>query len=132
VLSTTALPASAPAPAEPVVTIKKVGEGAAVAAPVQLQTSVGGAPVVVRSRARSRWFVVQADPADPERGPAVVLSGHTSQQAATTALGRARSRVSSGAGEGAVLQVRAAEQITSRLVWDPQAGRGVVQSGPPP
>ncbi len=65
-----------------------------------------------------------------------VLSGHTSQKAATTALGRARSqassRSSSGAGEGPVLQVRAAEKISSRLVWDSQAGRGVVQPGPPP
>lgn len=119
-------------PAEPADTIKKEGEGAAAAPPVQLQTSVGGAPVVVRSRGRSRWFVVQADPVDPERGPVVVLSGHTSQQAATTALGRARRRAGSDAGEGPMLQVRAAEQITSRLVWDPQAGRGVVQSGPPP
>ncbi len=135
-LSTTALPASpavpAPAPAEPAPTIKKEGEGAAAAPPVQLQTSVGGATVVVRSWGRSRWFVVQADPADPERGPVVVLSGHTSQQAATTARSRARRRAWSDAGEGPVLQVRAAEQITSRLVWDPQAGRGVVQSGPPP
>ncbi len=91
-----------------------------------------GAPPWVRARGRSRWFVVQADPADPEYGPVVVLSGHTSQKAATTALGRARSRAASGAGEGAVLQVRAAEQISSRLVWDGQAGRGVVQLGPPP
>jgi DNA invertase Pin-like site-specific DNA recombinase len=36
------------------------------------------------------------------------------------------------AGEGSLLQVRAAEQISSRLVWDSQAGRGVVQAGPPP
>ncbi len=81
---------------------------------------------------RNRWFVVQADPADLERGLVVVLSGHTSQKAATVALGRARSRVSSGAGEGAVLQVRAAEQVSSRLVWDSEAGGGVVQPGPPP
>jgi len=25
----------------------------------------------VRARGRSRWFVVQADPADPEHGPVV-------------------------------------------------------------
>jgi len=93
---------------------------------------VGGAPVVVRSRGRSRWFVVEADPADPEHGPVAVLSGHTSQQAATTASGRARRRASAGAGAGAVLQVRAADQISSRLVWDSQAKRGVVQPGPPP
>jgi len=92
----------------------------------------GGVPVVVRSRGRSRWFVVQAYPADPERGPVAVVSGHTSQQAATTALGRARSRASSGVGEGALLQVRAAGQISSRLVWDSHAGRGVVHPGPPP
>jgi len=61
-----------------------------------------------------------------------VLSGHSSQKAATTALGRASSRRPSGAGEGSLLQVRAAEQISSRLVWDPQAGRGVVHPGPPP
>jgi len=97
---------------------------------------LGGAPVVVRSRGRSRWFVVEADPADPEHGPVAVVSGHTSQKAATAALGRARSRARSrpwsGVGEGAVLQVRAADQISSRLVWDSQAGRGVVHPGPPP
>ncbi len=76
--------------------------------------------------------MVQADPADLESGPVAVLSGHSSQKAATAALGRARRRAWSGSGEGSVLQVRAAEQITSRLVWDPQAGRGVVQPGPPP
>jgi len=90
---------------------------------------VGGAPVVVRSRGRSRWFVVEADPADPERGPVAVVSGYTSQEAATAALSRARSRASSSAGEGVVLQVRAADQISSRLVWDGQAGRGIVQLG---
>ncbi len=58
-----------------------------------------------------------------------VVSGHTSQKAAATALGRARSRASSGAGEGAVLQVRAADQISARLVWDSQARRGVVHRG---
>jgi len=88
--------------------------------------------VVVRSRGRSRWFVVQADPADPEHGPVAVVSGHASQKAATAALGRASSRTSSGVGEGAVLQVRAADQISSRLVWDSQAGWGVGQPGPPP
>jgi len=91
---------------------------------------------VVRSRGRSRWFVVEADPADPEHGPVAVHSGHTSQKAATAALGRARSRAKSrtpsGVGEGAVLRVHAAAQISSRLVWDSQAGRGVVQPGPPP
>jgi len=80
--------------------------------------------------------VVEADPADPEHGPVAVVSGHTSQKAATAALGRAHSRASSrtssGVGEGAVLQVRAADQISSRLVWDSQAGRGVVHPGPPP
>ena len=109
-------------------------------APAELATRaparVRGAPVGVRSRGRSRWFVVQADPADPEHGPVAVVSGHASQKAATAALGRARgrasSRTSSGVGEGAVLQVRAADQISSRLVGDSQAGRGVVQPGPPP
>ncbi len=84
-----------------------------------------------RTRGRLRWFVVEADPADPQRGPVAVLSGHTSQKAATAALHRASSRRASGAGEGP-LQVRAAEQISSRLVWDPEAGRGVVHPGPPP
>jgi len=35
-------------------------------------------------------------------------------------------------GEGALLQVRAADQISSRLVWDSQAKQGFVQPGPPP
>lgn len=34
--------------------------------------------------------------------------------------------------KGPVLQVRAAGQITSRLVWDSAAGRSVVKPGPPP
>lgn len=92
----------------------------------------GGASPAARARGRSRWFVVYADPTDPEHGPVAILSGHISQKAATTALGRARSRAASGAGDGPVLQIRAAEQVSSRLVWDSQAGRGVVQSGPPP
>jgi len=123
---------AAPAPAcmaEPLAASEGTAAGAA-ALPAQLQTSVGGVPVVVRSRGRSRWFVVEADPADPEHGPVAVVSGHTSQKAAMAALGRARSRAS-GVG-GALLRVRAAGQVTSRLVWDSQAKRGVVQPGPPP
>ncbi len=130
--------APAPAgPAEPVATSqgtatsKGTAAGAAAVA-TGVTALVGEAPVVVRSMGRSRWFVVEADPADPDCGPVAVVSGHTSQKAATAALGRARSRASAGAGEGAVLQVRAADQISSRLVWDSQAGRGVVHPGPPP
>jgi DNA invertase Pin-like site-specific DNA recombinase len=130
--TTPASPAAAgPAPTEPTAAITTCADASA-AVPIQHQSPAGGAPVAVRSRGRSRWFVVQADPADPEHGPVAVLSGHTSQKAATTALGRARSRASSGVGEGALLQVRAAGQISSRLVWDSQAGRGVVHLGPPP
>ena len=117
---------------EPAAATTVLGAEAAASLPTHLHTSVAGAPVVVRSRGRSRWFVVQADPADPEHGPVAVVSGHTSQKAATAALGRARSGAGSGVGEGSVLQVRAAGQISSRLVWDSQAGRGVVQPGPPP
>ncbi len=127
-------PPAAPGAArtEPTEATKTSGGDAAAAVPVQPLTSVGEAPAVVRSRGRSRWFVVQADPADPERGPVAVASGHSSQRAATTAMGRASSRRASGAGERVLLQVRAAEQISSRLVWDGQAGRGVVHPGPPP
>ncbi len=106
--------------------------GGAAALASRVPATVGGAPVVVRSRGRSRWFVVEADPADPEHGPVAVVSGHTSQKAAMAALGPARSRAAPGVGEGALLQVGAAEQISSRLVWDSQAKRGVVQPGPPP
>ncbi len=60
-LGTTTTPAAqaapAPAPATPAATIKKVGGVAAAAPPVQQQTSPDGAPVVARSRGRSRWFV---------------------------------------------------------------------------
>jgi len=109
------------------------GAGDAAAAPAMGPLApVGCVSTTVRSRSRSRWFLVQADPGDPERGPVAVLSGHTSQKAATAALSRARSRASSEVGEGALPQVRAAEQISSRLVWDSEAGRGVVQLGPPP
>jgi hypothetical protein len=91
-----------------------------------------GAPQAERTRGRLRWFVVEADPADPEQGPVAVLSGHTSQKAATAALHRVGSRRAPAAGEGSLLQVRAAKQISSRLVWDPEVGRGVVHPGPPP
>jgi len=64
---------------------------------------VGGAPVVVRSRGRPRWFVVEADPADPDYGPVAVVSGHASQKSARTALVRARSRAGSGVGERVLL-----------------------------
>jgi len=79
--TTTQVP-SAPAAAaparmpEPVAAAKETAAEGATAGAVALltrrQTSVGGAPVVVRSRGRSRWFVVEADPADPadpEHGP---------------------------------------------------------------
>lgn len=104
----------------------------AAAEPAATQAGAAGR-TPVRARGRSRWFVVEADPADPDDGPVAVLSGHTSQKAATAALARARTRAASGAGagEGPVLQVRGAEQISSRLVWDSEAGRGVVVAGPP-
>jgi len=107
-------------------------QAAAAVNPTSTLAAAGGASPAVRARGRSRWFVVEADPADPESGPVAVLSGHGSHKAAMGGLGRARSRASAGAGEGALLQVRAAAQISSRLVWDPQAGRGVVHPGPPP
>ena len=98
------------------------------------QAEKGVAPPVAVSRGRSRYFVVEADPGDLEHGPVAVLSGHTSQKAATTALNKARGRVMTTAGEGeqVLLQSRAAEQITYRLVWDSQAKQSVVQPGPPP
>jgi len=118
--TTTPTPSATAAPArarmaEPVDTSQgTAAKGAAGDAPAALATQVpapvGGPPVVVRSRGRSRWFVVEADPADPEHGPVAVVIGHTSQQAAITALGRARRRGSAGAGEWALLQVRAADQ----------------------
>ncbi len=86
--------------AEPVATTTEAAGDAPAALALRVPVPGGGAPVVVRSWGRSRWFVVQADPADPERGPVAVVSGHTSQQAATTALGRARSRASPGVGRG--------------------------------
>ncbi len=129
--STSATPAPARM-AEPAAATTEAAGDAPAAVAAGVAAPVGGAPVVVRSRGRSRWFVVEADPADPEHGPVAVLSGHTSQKAATTALGRARRRASAGAGQRAVLQVRAADQISSRLVWAGQAKRGVVQLGPPP
>jgi hypothetical protein len=130
-------PVAPPGPVEPAAASADTAEAPAAAptptaAPAPAAAPAAGAAAVVRSRGRSRWFVVQADPVDPESGPVAVLSGHTSHRAATTALGRAGSRQVPGAGERVLLQVRAAEQISSRLVWDPQAGRGVVRPGPPP
>ena len=139
--TTTPAPTAGPAPAPmwtaaPAAAAQEAAALAAAALPTPVQAPAGGTPQVVRSRGRSRWCVVQADPADPEHGPVAVLSGHTSKKAATTAPGRAssraRTRPSMDVGERVLLQVRAAEQATSRLVWDSQAGRGVVQPGPPP
>lgn len=98
------------------------------------QAPAAASPPVARSRGRSRYFVVEADPVDPKHGPVAVLSGHTSQKAATAALGKAQGRGAAAAGEGErlLLQVRTVEQITSRLVWDSEAKRGVVQPGSPP
>jgi len=85
---------ASPAPArmaEPVAAMTEAAGDAPAALALRVPVPGGGAPVVVRSRGRSRWFVVQADPADPadpEHGPVTVVSGHTSQQAAAaTALG---------------------------------------------
>ncbi len=128
----TAAPAPPPAPArtaEPAAATTEIADIAAAALPTPVQALVGGTQPAVRSRGRSYWFVVQADPADPEHRPVAVLSGHTSQKAATAALGRASSGASSRVGERVRLQVRAAEQISSRLVWDSQAGRGVCSPG---
>ncbi len=126
--------AATPAPArmaEPVAATKETAAQGTAAGSAAL-TSEGPAPVGGGAGGGALAGPVAlvrgaADPADPERGLVAVVSGHTSQQAATTALGRARSRAWSGVGEGALLQVRGAEQISSRLVWDSQAGRGVVQ-----
>ena len=83
---------------------------------------------------------MQADTVDPDAGPVVVGSGHTTQETATAALVKTNSRTRSRswppgsfeAQERVLLQGRAAEQITSRLVFDIGARRGVVQFGPPP
>ncbi len=133
-LGQTAAPAPPPGTPAPTGAVEPAAEGAHTAkvpvAALPTPAPAAGAPPGARPRGRSRWFVVQADSADPESGPVAVLSGHTSQKAATAALGRASSRRASG--ERVLLQVRAAEQISSRLVWDSQAGRGVVHLGPPP
>jgi len=87
--TTPALP-SAPAPAELTGPVgpaagKRQAKVVAPAAALPTQGPGGAPPPAVRGR--SRWFVVQAAPADPERGVVVVvvvvvvLSGHTSQQA---------------------------------------------------
>ena len=139
--SSPAAPAPAPAPAAPAPaaaaeSVAGQKPAAVPAEPPSTEALASGAQPVVRSRGRSRWFVVQADPDDPEHGPVAVLSGHTTEKAATTALGKAGSRASArsapAARERVLLQVRAAEQITSRLIWDAPAGRGLVQPGPPP
>ena len=93
-----------------------------------------------RSRGRSRrWYLVQADPVDLD-GPVVVVSSYTTQKAAAAELVKANNRMSgqtSPAGSSAeaeeqvLLQVRTAEQITSRLVFDSETKRGAVQPGPP-
>ena len=76
-----------------------------------------------------RWFVVEADVRD-DQGPVVVLSRHATERAAVAALGKARRRHPTRSDE-AVLQVRQAEQIVSRLEWDAHTRKGVVLAGPP-
>lgn len=132
-----AAPASAttPAPVEPAATIEEVGEGAAVAPSVLQQTSVHGAPGLVPSLSRSRWFLVQADPADPARGPVVVLSGHTRQQAATPASRRRRPRWTGPGAEQGRMRGRGrccwpAPPSTSPPGWYGTARRGGASSSP--
>ena len=76
-----------------------------------------------------RWFLVEADVRD-DQGPVVVLSRHTTERTAVAALGKAR-RKHPTRSEDAVLEVRQAEQIVSRLEWDAQKRKGVVLAGPP-
>ena len=92
-------------------------------------------PVVQTSRKRvrgvpRRWFVVQADALD-ERAPVVVLSAHSSEQAARAAQGKARRRLPAGVPAGEVV-LRRDEDIVSRLEWDEALSKGVVRPGPPP
>ncbi len=123
-LGKTTTPAPA-CPAEPVATATEAAGDAPPAVATGVPASVGGAPGVVRSRGRSRWFVVEADPADPEHGPVAVVSGHASQKAATAALSRARSRASSGAGGGgaAAGPRRRPDQFPAGVGQPGQAGR---------
>jgi len=66
-------PATGRVRVESTAAIKQLGGDAAAAVPSRPQTAVDEVPAVVRSRGRSRWFVVQANPADPERGPVAVV-----------------------------------------------------------
>ena len=81
------------------------------------------------ARKLGRWFLVEADVRD-DQGPVVVLSRHTTERAAVAALGKARRQHPTHSDE-AVLQVRQAEQIVSRLEWDAQKRKGVVLAGLP-
>ena len=66
----------APSPAgaaEPTAVRTDIG---AVGVGVPVQALADGPQPTVRARGRSRWFVVQTDPAGPEPSPVAVLSGH--------------------------------------------------------
>lgn len=88
-------------------------------------------------RSRGSVALVRAGrPGRPGVWPVAVLSGHTSQMPAT-ALGKPSSRASArpslDVGERALLQVRPATQITSRLVWDAgRTGRRAARAAPWP
>lgn len=79
-------------------------------------------PTTRRSpRQRGRWHVVETGGADDPDEPVVVLSSHTTRQAAENALTRQRRRAQPDS--TAALEVRAEEDIHARLEWDADKGR---------
>ncbi|MGI8537260.1 MAG: hypothetical protein ACR2K2_12370 [Mycobacteriales bacterium] len=81
-----------------------------------------------RTAGRHAWFVVEADGRDDQA--VAVLSRHPSQRAAKAALVKALGRRAARE-PGAVLEVRSAEQIVTRLEWDAATRTCVVRAGPP-
>jgi len=82
-----------------------------------------------RTAGRHAWFVLEADGRN-DQAPGAVLSRQTRQRAAKAALVKALGRRSARE-PGAVLGVRSAEQIVTRLEWDAETRTCVVRAGPP-
>lgn len=113
---------------DPPVSVVKQGQ-----ALLQASSTTTGTQAPTRSGARTAgrhaWFVLEADGRN-DQAPGAVLSRHTSQRAAKAALVKALGRRSTRE-PGAVLEVRSAEQIVTRLEWDAQTRTCVVRAGPP-
>ena len=97
--------------------------GGAAALASGVPAPVGGAQVVVRSRGRSRWFVVEADPADPEHGPVAVWPYQPDGGEDCAGPGQEQGVVGRGGGGAAAGPCRGGDQLSAGVGQPGRAGR---------